>query len=121
MKSSHKIALALVISFIISGIADSYFLHSQNIEAVSFLPHTLVLAVLLFSWCRNHAQENNIQNVGYKPLFCAVIGPVGVTYYAFKCYGFKSGILLITKCLLSLMLAVVLYGGIDYLFSLIYV
>jgi len=121
MKPSHKIVLAIIISFIISAVADSYFLYVKNIDQISFFPHTLVVSILLFLWCKQHAQENNIKSIGHKPLFCALIGFIGVPYYAFKCYGLKVGSILITKGFISLMLVIIIFVCIDYLFVSFYV
>lgn len=120
MKPSHKIALALVISFLISGAIDSYFLYSRNMVDVTYVPHIAIIGVLLFMWCRAHAKENNIKDTGGKPLFCALLGAVGVPYYAYKCYGFKRGSILLAKAFAALLLAVVLVAGTDILFEMLY-
>ncbi|MBH0058766.1 hypothetical protein I6F65_17625 [Pseudoalteromonas sp. SWXJZ94C] len=120
MKSSHKIALALIISFLVSAVIDSYFLYSRNMVDVTYFLHIAIIGVLLFMWCRAHAKENNIKDAGGKPLFCALLGGVGVPYYAYKCYGFKRGSILLGKAFAALLLALVLVTGIDILFEMSY-
>jgi hypothetical protein len=121
MKSSYKVVLAILVSFIISSLVDSYFIYTQNTADISFIPHTFILSVLLFIWCKYHAQENNIQDIGYKPLLCAVLGFIGLPYYAFKCYGLKGGAILLGKGFIVFILSIISMLVIDYVFSLIYV
>ena len=121
MKSSHKVVLGIIISFVISAIADSYFLYVNNVKDISFLAHSLVVAVLLFTWCKAHARENDIESIGQKPLLCALVGFIGVPYYAFKCYGLKSGGVLIAKGFLMLILVTFILVLVDYLFASFYV
>ena len=61
----------------------------------------LILAILLFGWCKAHAQAQSIKPPTAAPLLVALIAPVGVPYYALRGFGFRRGALLIGWALLT--------------------
>lgn len=88
ISSSHKVLFYLLVSFIISGVFQGIFPHSQDNY---FLLHTLLIAFLLFLWCGRHAEENDIVPHSGTRALCALIGVIGVAFYLFNSFGLKSG------------------------------
>ena len=108
MKRSKQILLWLFSSFVLAGVIESYFPEgSENARGIS-VAHTFVISILVFAWCKAHAQENDVTLRGGYRLFAAVIPPIGVPSYFFKYYGFKAGVL---KVLKSIGVLVILASG----------
>lgn len=52
-----------------------------------------VLAILLFSWCSHHAEENNIQPIIGAKLLVGFVAPIGFFYYLFGSFKPKQALL----------------------------
>jgi len=65
--------------------------HSHSLQMVLYLIHVLLIAVLLFSWCGKHAEENDIVPPNGAQVLCGLIGLIGVPLYLFRAFGFKNG------------------------------
>jgi hypothetical protein len=60
---------------------------SQPLNLVA-LCQSLAMTVLLFGWCKSHAQVRSVKPPAAAPLLTALVAPIGLPYYAFKTYGF---------------------------------
>jgi hypothetical protein len=120
MRSSHKTVLLLCISFLFASGADQYYLLEFGQPDITLLPHSLAVAICLFFWCKQHGKEHNKTNLKFYPLGCAFFGFIGVPVYAFRFFGFKSGVILLSKALLVLLLTVLASFGVSELVGLIF-
>ena len=121
MKSSHKTIILIISSFVLVAFVDSYYLYTKNLESVTYLPHTMFLAVCCFAWCKQHALENAVEKLGYYPLFCALIGFLGVPIYGYAKFGFKRGSKILGYMVLCLLISATLTVAVDYLVRYVYV
>jgi hypothetical protein len=71
--------------------------------------HALVMAALLFGWCKSHAAQNSIKPPRGAPLLVALISPIGLPYYAFRGYGWRKGLRIVGLGLLTFLALVILY------------
>ncbi|WP_105189061.1 hypothetical protein [Pseudoalteromonas sp. T1lg48] len=113
MKKSNKIIILALFSYLIAALIDSYFFYAQGKESITFLPHTLFISFCCFAWCRYHGAENSITHLGYFPLFCALIGFIGIPAYGYSKFGFKRGSKILAGFLAYLVIIVMLTGAID--------
>jgi hypothetical protein len=121
MRASHNTLIVLCISFLFVGAADQYYLLKFGSPNITFLPHSFVIAICLFVWCKQHGKENNKNNLGFYPLACAVFGLIGVPVYAFKFYGFTKGGWLLFKAVTACVAVVGTSYFLSLLVSVIYV
>ena len=121
MKSSYKTIFAIFVSFIISAIADEYFLITRGAEELTFAAHSIFIAICLFIWCKQHGRENGHTELKMYPILCALIGFIGIPVYAFRFYGFKGGTVLLLKTFIVLVVTATLSYGATILFSTFYV
>jgi len=121
MRSSFKTVIVISISFVFSGLADQYYLFHFGQADITFVPHSLVLGMCLFIWCKQHGREHGITELKFYPLGCGLFGLVGVPVYAFKFFGLKNGVLLLLKAFAALALTVIMVLLITQLTRLIYV
>jgi|TARA_Y100000814_G_scaffold138236_1_gene100178 hypothetical protein len=120
MKSSHKTIFIIFVSFILSSLVDEYLLITRGIELFTYHIHTIFVAICLFIWCKQHGRENGHTQLRMYPLFCALIGFIGVPVYAYKFYGLKHGTVLLSKAIVALIVTVVVSIGATTLFSTFY-
>jgi len=69
----------------------------------------LAVALLLFSWCKAHAEEHAIKAPPGAPLLVAVFAPIGLPYYAFRGYGLRGGMRLVGLALAAFVVFGVIY------------
>jgi len=90
-QQSTKLLFWLALSFLAAGIIEGYFSGTSNGLGPLYLPHTVLVAVLTYAWCKSHARENNVVSPGSYPVLSAIFPPLGVPIYFFKFFGFRSG------------------------------
>ncbi len=90
-QQSTKLLFWLALSFLAAGIIEGYLPNSGSGLGPLYLPHTVLIAVLTFAWCKSHARENNVVSPGSYPVLCAIFPPLGVPVYFFKFFGFRNG------------------------------
>ncbi|WP_105264645.1 hypothetical protein [Pseudoalteromonas sp. T1lg76] len=114
MKKSNKIIILALFSYILAAFIDSYFLYAHDKESITFLPHTLFISFCCFAWCKYHGAENSITHPGYFPLFCALIGFIGIPAYGYSKFGFKRGSKIFAGFLACLFATMLLLGAVDF-------
>jgi apolipoprotein N-acyltransferase len=72
--------------------------------------YTLVMAILLFSWCRADASARGIAVPSAAPILVALLAIVGVPYYYFRVLPFGRALSAIGKSVLFFLLLIVLQG-----------
>lgn len=106
---STKYLLWLAVSFVVVGTIEGYLPFEESAPNPLALPHSVLSSVLLFSWCKSHALENNITSSGGYRLVAAFLPPIGLPAYFFKFFGFRNGGLKTLKSLGFLVLLVIGY------------
>ena len=107
MKKSHIILIILLTSFFISGSIEAYYPQASE---MSYFIHTFTIAIMLFWWVGEHSNENHIFAPKGSKLLSGFIAPIGLPYYFFKGFGFKSGLVKLILCILILVLCVFIYS-----------
>jgi len=121
MKRSNKTVALIILSFAITAIIDSYFLYAKGISSPTYLPHLLFIAIFGFVWCKQHAFENSVKDLGGHALACGLIGIIGVPIYGFSKFGLRAGGRIVLKMILCLALCIFLIVAIDLGIAQIYV
>ncbi len=98
-RESTKYLLWLLVSFVVVGAVEAHLPVEESTLSPLALPHFIVSAVLLFSWCKSHALENRIVSSGGYRLVVAFLPAVGLPAYFFRFFGFRNGGLKILKSL----------------------
>ena len=112
MKQPSTIRLALLFGlFVLLGVGDA--LYPKQLEDLQ-LVSTVLIAVLLFSWVKAHAQEHQIKEPPGAAMLAGVVAPIGIPYYFFRGFGFRRGLAGILRALLFLFLASLAYAAVRY-------
>ena len=106
MRSSRKIIIGLLLTFIASGSLDAFF---PKDSAELGLLHGFIILGLIFWWLDLHAMENGVAIPKGSKILTLFFPPLGLPYYFYKGYGFKRGAYLILIALLLSVVAVCMY------------
>jgi len=106
MKYSRKVLYLIWFSFFAFGVFEGILPVHAN---ASSLIHGFILMVSAVFWCSYHAEENGLIPSRVAIVFCVLIPIVGVPYYLFKGFGFKSGGLKVLWLLLFVLICVMTY------------
>jgi hypothetical protein len=113
MNKSNKILLILFAIFTIISVLS---LLSSYWEPAFNLVYIVSTAILCLEWCSAHAEEHGIQPPAGSKILTVLFPPVGVVYYFFSGYGFKSGSLKILKAIFYFTALVLVNGVLYYAF-----
>jgi hypothetical protein len=72
--------------------------------------YTVVMAILLFTWCRADASARGVPVPAAAPILVALFAVVGVPYYYFRVLPFSRALSAIGKAVLFFLLLIVLQG-----------
>ena len=81
-----------------------------------FAVTALISVGLSFSWLVIHARENDVDLSRWLKLFAVLVAPVALTYYKFRYYGFKGGLVFLSWIALALVASI---GALETLDRLI--
>jgi hypothetical protein len=99
MTKDRWLLVAILASCVVAGLAEPHLPNpGQPFNEVG-VAHSLVLAVLLFAWCREDAASRGVNVPNGAPLLVAIISPVGIPYYFFRALPWRKAI---RACLLAL-------------------
>lgn len=112
MTRDHVLLLIMAATWLIVGFVEPFTPSYGEFYNEASLPHTVVLALLLFAWCKAHAARiGRIPPVG-APLLVALLTPVGVPYYFFRTFDWRRASVAVLKALLFFIGCGLLnYGG----------
>src|SRR5262245_32942860 len=106
---------AFIATWPIAGFVEPFTPGYGRVQNEVSLIHTFVLAILLFAWCKAHAAARGITPPTAAPLLVAVIAPIGLPYYLFRAFPWRTAIASLGKSLLVVLLCVLLYSSGQYL------
>jgi hypothetical protein len=116
MRTDRWLVVAMAMSCVIAGVVEPFVPHAGAPMNAVGVAHTLVLAVLLFAWCKAHANANGIYPPARAPILVAVISFVGLPYYFIRGFGWRRGLKL---CLLAIgvLFGLALSYGLSFMIS----
>ena len=75
------------------------------------LLHGIILAVLMFSWCKADAAARNLTAPKGAALAVGLIAPLGLPYYLFRTRHWKAAAIAILKAIGFLVVCILLWSG----------
>ena len=114
MHAFHKLLIVFAASFVASGAFEGYFPQYENEGAVI---HGLFICFMLFALCTEHSNKHSVKPPRGSKILCAALAPIGVPYYSWKSFGFKTGTLKIVLSVVAFSISMALYFGTWYVFS----
>ncbi len=111
----QRLIVAMGGMFAVAGVLEPHVAHPGTTLSPVGTAHTLVMAVLLFAWCRADAAARGIRPPPAAPLLVALMAIVGVPYYFFKVLPAARALVAIGKALLFLLLLLVVYAACFFL------
>ena len=98
----ERLLVAIGIVWGITGLVEPHLPNAGEPFSPIGMVQSLVTALLLFSWCKAHAEARSIKPPRGAPLLVGLIAPIGVPYYAFRGYGLRAGARLVGLALVAL-------------------
>lgn len=89
----------MIASFLFAGIIEGYFDFEGIDASTASITHTVLIMFLIWGWCKMHAIENKIGDVGAYFLFAALLPLLGLPVYFVKFFGLRKGIIKILKAI----------------------
>ena len=111
MSTAQRLVVAMGGMFAVAGVLEPHVPHPGTALSPVGTAHTIVMAVLLFAWCRADAAARGIRAPIGAPLLVALIAIVGVPYYFFRILPTSRALLASAKALGFFVLLLVLYAG----------
>jgi hypothetical protein len=84
VRRSRIVLVLILASFLIVGALDSYFYATYGHRDVTAFAHLVLLAGLMFTWCKLDVRERSIEEPAGSALLVALIAVVGVPLYFFR-------------------------------------
>jgi|SRR5579862_5720046 len=110
MKTDKILVIAMAISFIITGIVEPSFPNPGQMFNETGAIQSILMAILLFAWCKAHAAANKIKIPTGAPILVAIIAPIGIPYYFFRGFGWRKGFSLLLLAIITFLCFSVLYA-----------
>ncbi len=113
MNKPNHYLIAIALSFVVSGIIEP--LVSMNNQQGIVMGHILVLAILMFRWCKSHCKYSGLKEPKGSALMCGLLGIIGASIYFFRAFGAKKGFVSTLFALVFIIFCVVLYVLATYI------
>jgi hypothetical protein len=107
--TSKRLLIAIGTVWGIAGLIEPHFPNPGEPANPVGIVQGLATALLLFSWCKVHAEEHAIKPPPGAPLLVAVFAPIGLSYYAFRGYGLRGGTRLVGLALVAVVVFMAIY------------
>ena len=112
MTRDRWLLVLLVATWPVAGLLEPFApSYGEQVHNEVSLVHVLALAVLLFAWCKAHASVQGIAPPVGAPLLVALLAPIGLIYYFFRAFPWRSASAGLGKSLLVFLVCGALYAG----------
>jgi hypothetical protein len=105
----HRMLVALLAaSFFVVGLVEPFTSRAGDLHSPLSLLHMVVIAVLLYLWCKAEAASRGVFPPKGVAILVAVLPPLGIPVYLFMSRSWRAalaGIAVALVCLLALMIA----------------
>jgi hypothetical protein len=91
MRTDKWLLVAMAATWLVAGAVEAHLPHGGELLSEIAVPHTVVLAILFFAWCKAHAAARGIVPPTYAPLLVGIIAPIGIPYYFLRGFGWRKG------------------------------
>jgi len=96
------------------GVVEPHVSHVGSPLSPLVTAYTVVMAILLFTWCKADASARGIVAPVAAPILVALIAIIGVPYYFFRTMPFGRALRATGKALLFFLLLIVLQGACSF-------
>lgn len=106
--SRHSLLVVLLtLSFLVAGLVEPLDPHAPY--SAAGLVHTVIIAILLYSWCKADAAARQAEPPGVAALLVAFVPPLGIPYYLLRSRPWRKAFLAIAAAAGLLVLQLVLF------------
>jgi hypothetical protein len=106
-----RLLVAIAIVWGITGLVEPHLPNAGEPFSPIGMVQGFVTALLLFGWCKAHAEAHAIKPPLGAPLLVGLLAPIGIPYYAFRGYGLRGGARLIGLAVVALVAFAAIYLG----------
>jgi hypothetical protein len=112
MARDRLLLVIMAVSWLVVGLVEPFTPSYGEFYNEASLPHAVVLAILLFSWCKAHAAAIGRTPPVGAPFLVALFSPIGVPYYFFRSFPWRPALGGVVKAVLFFVVCGLLnYGG----------
>jgi hypothetical protein len=111
MTRVRVILLAILASFVLSGLAEPFLPNPDNPYNAIGVVHTIIVAVLLYVWCKADAASRGVEVPPMAAVFVALFAFIGVPYYFFRSRPWRQAALSTLLAVVFLIVTLALYAG----------
>jgi hypothetical protein len=108
MSTTNRLLVAMGGTSAVVGVLEPHVSHGGTPVSPLVTVYTLVMAILLFSWCKADASARGIAVPAAAPILVGLIAIVGVPYYYFRVLPFGRALNAIGKSALFFLLLIIL-------------
>ena len=105
------LVLAFIATWPIAGFLEPFAPSYGEPVTEVWLPHVVIVGVLLFAWCKAHAAARGQTPPVYAPALAGLAWPIGVPLYLFRSLPWRSALLAFGKAILVFLVSALLYAG----------
>ncbi len=99
MKRQNSLLVAMAATSVVAGLIKPHMSHPERVVDELWVVETFVMAILLFVWCKAHAESRSIQPPAGAPLLVGLVAVIGVPYYFFRTMPWRSALWACSKAL----------------------
>lgn len=115
MTTANRLLVAMGGTSAVVGVLEPHVSHAGTSLSPLVTAYTLIMAILLFTWCRTDAADRGIVAPTAAPILVALLAIVGVPYYFFKELPFDRALRATGKAVMFFLLLIVLQGFCSFI------
>lgn len=105
----RRFVVALGFVWAVVGLVEPHLPAAGAPRQVVGLVHGIAMSVLLFGWCKAHAQRRGIRPPRGAAFLFGLFPPFALPYYAYRGFGFRAGTRLLLGGLLTFVALCIVY------------
>ena len=114
MTTANRLLVAMGGISAVVGVLEPHLPHVEGPLSPLVAAYTLVMATLLFAWCKADASNRGIAVPAAAPILVALLAIVGVPYYFFRVLPFGRAVSAIGKAILFFVFLIILQGVCNF-------